>query len=205
MWRQGDHAVIVGMTGSGKTTLAHSLLDRRGHAVMLVTKPDDLPWTGWRTVTTADRISPRKAPKWRLMPAYERAPLQFKRAFDLVWREGSWCLYVDETYHVQNAGLQHHLVKLLTQGRSKRITVVSGVQRPSWVRREVFSESTHVFAFRAGDRRDLQALRDGVSDAFAAVVAELPKFTFAHVDKWDGRITTGTVRDLDSILGSKAA
>lgn len=40
-WRQGEHVSLIGPTGSGKTTLALELLDRRDFVTVLGTKPKD--------------------------------------------------------------------------------------------------------------------------------------------------------------------
>ena len=202
---------IVGMTGSGKTTLAHKLLDERRWRIMLVTKPDDLQWSGWRTVGTVAQIKPRPAEdpgevdrgtSWRLYPPSGRPGPEFRKAFEYVWANGHWCLYADEAYHIQHAGLESELIRLLTQGRSKRISVVCGVQRPSWVSRFVFSEATHLFSFQMGDKRDLKALRDGVGDAYADAVAELERFQFLYLNKATRRMVRGTVRNLTEVLAA---
>jgi energy-coupling factor transporter ATP-binding protein EcfA2 len=211
MWRQGEHVTIIGMNGSGKTTLAHSLLDKRTWRIMLVTKDDDLTWRGWRTVGSVERIRPRPAERpgqadqgtsWRLYPPYTSSAPVFRAAFDRIWADGGWTCYVDEAYAVQHKGLEANLVQLLTQGRSKRISMVCGVQRPAWVSRFVFSEATHVFAFQCGDRRDLKALRDGIGDAFADAASDLKRYEYLYYHKVTRRMVRGTVRTLDAVLAA---
>ena len=200
-WQQGEHVVIVGMSGSGKTTLARALLDRYRHwRVMLVTKPDDLTWRGWTRVRAHEAIDPRRGPAWRLDPSYDEAPGHFRAFLDRAWSEGGWCVYADELYHLQHAGLERDLVRVLTQGRSKRLTVVGGIQRPAWVTRFALSEPRYTFCFRVGDRRDAKALGDGLGKAFQDEVETLGRYEFAFHDKVTGQISRGTSRDAEGVF-----
>lgn len=104
--------------------------------------------------------------------------------FQMIWKQGGWTLYIDETYYVEHElGLHRPLIKLLTQGRSKWITVVLGVQRPAWVSRFVMSEPTHVFNSRLHDQRDIKmiSLMDG--DEYADKVMQLKRFEFEYLDR----------------------
>lgn len=118
----------------------------------------------------------------------------------MAWTEGGWTVYADEAYYLTSLGLEDSLVKLLTQGRSKAISVVVGMQRPAWVSRFALSEPTHVFAFRLGDKRDLRAISEGVSDDLAQAVPELDQYQFAYYHKVTRRLRTGTAQDLEEIL-----
>jgi hypothetical protein len=200
VWRQGEHLALVGTTGSGKTFLARSLLRWRKHVVFLKTKPDDIYWGGWRRVREVKRIDPRQHGHWILDPAFERQWSEFSRAMSMAWTEGGWTVYADEAYYLTSLGLEDSLVKLLTQGRSKAISVVVGMQRPAWVSRFALSEPTHVFAFRLGDKRDLRAISEGVSDDLAQAVPELDQYQFAYYHKVTRRLRTGTAQDLEEIL-----
>lgn len=202
MWRQGEHVAVIGMTGSGKTTLARQLLDLRGPKIMLVTKVDDVSWSGWKTVSTAEAIKPRdKGPwSWRLWPVYERSRAEFARAMAMAWADGHWCVYMDELYHLEEIGLKTPVIKLLTQGRAKKISVVLGVQRPAWVTRFALSEPTHVFSFQLGDKRDLKALADGIGDGYADEVARLERYHYAYYNKQTRETRVGTAASLTEVL-----
>lgn len=168
---------------------------------MLVTKPDDLYWAHWKKIKTVGGLNPREHAKYRLFPNYEDQWGQFAGALMQVWHEGAWCVYVDETYYVEKElGLGPSVIKLLTQGRSKGISVVCGVQRPAWVSRFVLSEPTHVICFRLGDKRDLKALKEGVSDDLAAMVPELGKFEFAYYSKETGELSRGRAENLEEMM-----
>lgn len=200
MWRQGEHVAVIGMNGSGKTTLERTLLEKRKWRVMLVSKPDDLVWKGWTTVTRAKDVNPLRGTSYRLQPPLESARTEFRECLNKVWHQGSWCVVLDELYFLQYLGLERDVVKLLTQGRSKHITVVAGVQRPYQVTRFALSEPVHVFAFTLGDRRDLRALAEGVSDAYAREVSKLKQYEVAYIDKRSRKTQIATSRDLQGIM-----
>ena len=169
---------------------------------MLVSKPDAILWSKWKTVTTAKALKTTDSGGYyRLFPPFERQGLEFRYAFDKVWDEGSWTVYIDEGYYLQHElGLEHTMVKHLTQGRSKHISVVVGMQRPFWINRFALSEPTHIFAFRLGDRRDLRAISEGISGELAAVVPKLDKFQFAYYNKDSEALKRGTAQTLVEVL-----
>lgn len=169
---------------------------------MMVSKPDDIYWSGWHKVKSVAKIDPRKGDKWRLYPDFENQWDEFYRAYEMVWKEGNWAVCIDELYYAEKVlGLGNEVVKHLTQGRSKKISVVVGMQRPAWVSRFALSEPTHIICFRSGDKRDLKAIREGVSEEFADVVPKLGQFEFAYYHKITQRVERGRVSDLARILG----
>jgi hypothetical protein len=156
---------------------------------MLVTKPDDLSYRGWKTVKKASGVAVAGLANsaYRLYPEYEHQRQEFLAAMRRVWSEGSWCIYVDEAYYLEKQlGLQNELIKLLTQGRSKRISVVLGVQRPAWVTRFALSEPSHILCARLGDRRDVTTMAELAGDAWANTLPELPKYQFSYLNKESG-------------------
>lgn len=200
-WAQGQHVVLIGMNGSGKTGVERKLLEYRQHVVFLRTKPDDFLWTGWKTIKDAGKIDPNKYGKWILDPTYELQVPNFLDAFNMAWEQGGWTVCIDEFYHfVKTLKMDFHTIKLLTQGRSKHISVVGGIQRPSWVPRFVLSEPTHVFAFRMGDKRDLDAIADAIDERVAAKVKNLPRYSFVYFNKLTEELQVGDSSTLSAIF-----
>lgn len=111
------------------------------------------------------------------------------------WNEGGWAIYIDEAYYIEHElGLGRNLTKLLTQGRSKRLTIILGVQRPAWISRFALSEPTHILASRFGDRRDIKTMREISGEKYADSLAELERYEFAYINKISGSITNGVTR-----------
>lgn len=209
-WRQGDHLLLLGATGTGKTTVEQALLEYRKAVVVLVTKDDDINWRGYRTVKRASDVDIRKCLKWRLYPDYEHAPREFAAMLDRAWLEGCWCICIDEYFHVQdmqyspkpkvNIKLQQLAEKLLTQGRSKKITIVGGSQRPAWVTKFAFSESRYVVCFRLGLGEDLDKVRKNFGKPFADRVSGLGRFEYAWLDKVSGQTGVGSSKSLGEVF-----
>jgi hypothetical protein len=203
-WQQGQHLALIGATGTGKTYLARRLLTLRLHSMMLVTKPDAVNWDsfGWRTVHRAREIDPAKGFKWRLFPKWERAGLEFVEACQMAWSDGKWCVYFDEGYHIKEVGAEATMVKLLTQGRSKLITVVVGMQRPSWVTKFALSEPTHVFSFRLNLGMDLNKIREECGREMEDAIRGLNRYQFAYLHQETREIQIGRESDVLSLLGA---
>ena len=169
-WEQGQHLVLLGKTGQGKTTLAFDVLERRheqreASVCVFVTKKRDetMAREGWPVIKAwPPPYSVRKKRRVVLWPTYSKASSYprdvrpvFLNAIDEIMDEGNWTIYMDEaSYLVQSIGLRTSMDELFTQSRSNGITLVAGSQRPVWVSRAQVSQPTWVAAFRIGDLDD---------------------------------------------------
>lgn len=201
MWKQGEHVALVGATQSGKTYLANRLLRNRKYRIMLVSKTDRIQWAGWRNIKRVSQIDLRRDTAYRLIPEYAEQAVEFWRAMEMAWLEGGWCIYVDEMYYVQDRlGLSSNIIQLLTQGASKYISVMVGMQRPAWVTKFAVSEPVHVLSFRLGDRRDVKTLVDASgSQELGIMIPRLARYQFAYLNKLSGEVMQGNAKDLVAV------
>lgn len=184
-WKQGEHMVVIGSTGTGKTTLIAQLLQARQNIISLVTKADD-----------SSKLLPNDVPKNRHLkhvsdigrdPRYKRFVVEpdmrnqaseVMVAYSRAWKDGGWCIFTDELYYVeQELKLGHPNRMLLTQGRSKGITVVNGIQRPAWVSRFAISEPTHVLCARM-EGRDVATVAEATSPQLKQIIPTLARYEF---------------------------
>lgn len=78
-----------------------------------------------------------------------------------IWANENTGIYIDEGYMVGNRNPA--LNACLTQGRSKRIQMITLSQRPAWMSRFVFSEADYFQIFRLNDRRDYDTIQSMIS------------------------------------------
>lgn len=188
----------MGHTGSGKTTLATEILERRDYVIMLATKPRD---------TSVDELreSPGNwitAPTWNpeLGSLYDHiiiAPPHgsedrnnqrqaFMTTMRAAYRQEGWALYADEgRYLTDNLKLAQEFETWWLQGRSMGLTVIFATQRPAHVPLEAYSQATHLFLWGDNDERNLKRLADigGVnSRETQRIVSHLPKHDVLYVN-----------------------
>lgn len=203
-WQQGEHIGMIGPTGSGKTTLALSLLEIRKYVVVFATKPKDSTldqlvkrkkfrkirhWrdSGW----WGFGLSPSKYPKRILWPnarsLYSAGKQQrvFREAFELAYDEGNWCIYLDELWMMVNfLKLGFEVRVMLQQARSLGISLVSATQRPAFVPLELYDQSSHLFFWRDNDERNLSRI-SGISwlnaDYVRGTVANLKQHEVLYI------------------------
>lgn len=206
MWKQGQHLVLVGDTGQGKTTLARTLLELRRYVVVLLTKADPLAWPGWRRIHRASQIvaTPGGA-RYSLRPRYDEQHEQAEALFARVWSEGGWCVYIDEGYFVERElDLRDGLIKFLTQGRSNNISMVVSVQRPVDITRFLMSQTQHILCAALSDERDLKTIREITGNrAYADFLTTLKKYEFGYYDRQNRRYQTVTRDTVIAALGGQ--
>jgi hypothetical protein len=123
---------------------------------------------------------------------------------DLVWREGGWCLFIDELYYIQQElKLTQQVTQLLTQGRSNHISVVIGIQRPAWVTRFALSEPSHILCARLGDRRDAKTIKEIIGDSYLTAVEQVAWHKFVWLDKLSAQTEIVDKNNVAERLGGK--
>lgn len=215
-WRQGEHTTLIGPTGQGKTTLGKELLRyreaRRGHIVLVATKPRDrnlmagLRGRGYRRI----RDWPPGArdnrvilwPQYRQPGDDQEQARAIESAFSAIFDQGHWCVYVDELPWLLRIGLDDWLTALWMQGRALDVTVVASTQRPRHVPLAAYSSSTHLFFWRTNDEQDLRRIGGlGVlsSAAIRDTVSALPRYHVCYVDtRGSGELVTTVAPNPDT-------
>lgn len=169
-WKPGEHVALIGVTGAGKTTLLMHLLPLHPFVVAFATKPadetmDKLLDSGYLKIETWRHLDPLRFPRRVLWPDANRLDSEhlqakvFHHALQAIYLERGWTVAIDELWWIENElHLGNEIKKYLLQARSLKISLIAGTQRPAWVPREIYSQSTHLFFWRTNDERDLQNL-----------------------------------------------
>jgi DNA helicase HerA-like ATPase len=156
-----ERTLILGSTGSGKTTLGVWLLSQAPFHIMpyviIDYKRDGLIAGIDRKQKIGLKDIPKEPGLYHLVPN----PVSDDEAVDKwlygIWRRQNVGLYIDEALRIptKKSGA---FETILTQGRSLHIPVISLSQRPVDLTRYAFSEANHVVAFRLTDRRDRESV-----------------------------------------------
>jgi energy-coupling factor transporter ATP-binding protein EcfA2 len=181
VWRQGQHVLISGATGSGKTVLARHIdqmrITRGGHVVVFVCKLTPDPtikqeykgWTVWRKWKKYPAPHENKIlliPDTKGMPAREAVKVQravFADAIDGITQTGHWTVHFDEGLYMCSPSamnMSHDLALLHQMGRSSNISVITLTQRPSHLPLVLYSSASHAFVGRAREATDVKRLAE---------------------------------------------
>lgn len=207
-WAQGEHVAVVGDTGTGKTYLLAQLAKYRTYVVFFRTKLDtsrEPALEGFRYVDSADALNDGRYDKIVLTPKYRQQEKQGAAMLETVWQHGRWCVMIDELFYAdQQLGLRPQIDMLLTQGRSARITMVVGMQRPAYVSRFALSQCTHVFSFRV-EGRDLKTMREAFTNRLAPLIDDdspqaVRGHDFAYFNRARRIVAVGNANQLQRII-----
>lgn len=205
-WKQGQHVVAIGGTGSGKSTLSGELLPRRRLVVVCVSKGMDEIFEGpyFSEYEQINRWNKRKRDDEKLLlrPANQKTIEEtrthktdvFRDCFDsILLKEGHWCIDIDESHYMcERLKLSGEVADLMEQGRSALISVWNNTQRPAGIPLAIYVNSMHGFFFLTQEEYDLQRLsRMGNKHTnvkeLSANIQELDPHEFVYIDK-TGRI-----------------
>lgn len=214
-WRQGEHVLVSGGTGSGKTLLARYLdqirLNAGGSVVVFVCKMQPDPTImryypasqGWVRWTTWKKRPPAGDNKVIFWPKVEgltatQALTVFRReihaALDAISKTGRWTVHLDEGLFITSptyvgaadkVGLMYQLM------RSAKGTMITLAQRPSHMPLTIYSNIDQAFVSRAPNAEDVKRLAnlDGSMPAreLQALINRNGKHDFTWLDIHGGR------------------
>lgn len=208
-WKQGEHVMMVGPTGQGKTTLGRAILPIRQYVVVFVTKDRDPLLVELQEEDNYQKVKefigqPEVAPRQLLAPPLSKGKASmahqrevFEDAMYQAFAAGGWCIYLDELRYVtDNLKLSQDVEFLLLQGRALKISLVAATQRPVKVPLEFFDQSTHLFIWRDNDETNRRRIGGigGVSGATLwSEVAELGQYEFIYLNTRTGSICKSKV------------
>lgn len=207
VWRQGQHVLISGATGSGKTALARHVVEIRarngGHVVVMCMKP-----TEDKTITE-DYKEFRRWKRWRRPASWEKRILLwpdvrkakgdpkiikaiqkdvFTEAFHDINATGRWTVQFDEGLYTVSPtflNMSEELAMSHAMGRSADLTLVTLTQRPSHLPLIIYGSASHVFMGRTREATDQKRLaelgaKEG-SKVLANRISELTQHEFLWV------------------------
>lgn len=179
VWNQGDHLLVTGGTGSGKTRLARELdgirLARGGNVVVFVGKlqPDETirdyykGWTRWKTWHGRPSVTEKRILLWPDVegkPLHEAVPIfrrEFENALHHISKVGRWTVHIDEGLFVsRDLRLGDLLGSMYNLMRSSKGTMIALAQRPSHLPLSIYANISHAFIGRASETADLKRLAD---------------------------------------------
>lgn len=213
--RQGEHITLLGPTGSGKTTLALQIVNKREHVVTFGCKPrdktlDNLIKQGWkRSAIWPVPYRYKKVVLWPPATSMRNRSTQaytFYNAMEDIYRRGGWALYVDEIQYLTDStkqaglGLSGPVQMLLQQGRAMGVTLIGGSQRPRHIPLAFYSQATHLFLWKNADENDLKRLDEigGFPRGLVAdIVRRLNPHEVLYVDKRTSSMVVTKARRLN--------
>lgn len=199
VWHQGQHVLITGATGSGKTQLARELLqirlDRGGSVVVFLAKlqPDETitryykDFTRWKTWKTHPSVVDKRILLWPDVEGKDtdEATVILKREYMHALREiskvGKWTVLIDEglwTTDPQGLGLGKQISAMFQLIRSAHGTMIIAAQRPSNLPLSIYANVSEAFIGRASERDDVKRL--------ASLSTSIPANTLANIIRHNG-------------------
>ncbi|MGI8403365.1 MAG: hypothetical protein ACR2OE_01100 [Thermomicrobiales bacterium] len=155
-----DRVFFVGSTGSGKTTLAKSLLWGLPYVVILDPKhtfslPESWPH-GWHYANAPRRHQDmRDAATLVYRPTYDEILDGCEEFFQWIFARGNTIVYVDEAATISKPrSIGRGYDRNIREGREKGIGIWSATQRPRFIPQVLMTESESFFVFRLRSEED---------------------------------------------------
>lgn len=185
-----NRTTIIGSTGTGKTQWAVYFLSSRDFHlrpwIIFDFKRDKLIAQLGAIEISLENPPPIIPGLYVIRPnPFANNDAALSHYFKQIWANENTGVFVDEGYEIGNKNLAFRA--LLTQGRSKRIEMITLSQRPVWMDKFVFSEASFFAIFNLTIKDDADYVRTYVG---GEQIGWLPPYSpyWFDVEKQDGVI-----------------
>ena len=195
-----QHTVIIGRNGSGKTVRGVWLLAMTQNMdwYCLNHKQDELlcavPSLKHMKVGQIPSKNEHGIFEWQ--PVYQdESDEEFtEELFKDAFKRGNTGIYIDESYMISPKS--KGLIRILTQGRSRKCPVIALTQRPVSVPRVFFTETVYTYVYDVQDNRDVKVIAEFTPQSIINHIGQdcvdpLEKFECVFIDQ--------NIRQLDII------
>lgn len=209
-WKQGEHVLILGPTGTGKTTISSSILEAREWVCVLAVKRKDetlelFKKQGYKVVSkwppdyNAHKFIFWKKPQ-SLTDDLNVQAREIHHALNEMYIAGGWCIYFDEAGYIAGTlGLGRDVGVLLNQGRSAALSIVVTMTRPSSViarvPKEALSMPRHKLIFKYADENEIKACASIIGmewHKMQAIHQSLGKYDFLYISEHGSTVVRNT-------------
>jgi energy-coupling factor transporter ATP-binding protein EcfA2 len=182
--RQDERMMVVGSTGSGKTTLATHLIGLYRNVIAIDPKQTlgsggnrlGKGLAGYAIATTPEELGVvgRRHSLIQYRPDMRHQnPDDWERVYDWIYRRGNTMVYTDEAadvHHYSRAPISYR--RCITSGRELGIGMIHATQRPRGIDRRVMSEAERWAVFHIRDEDDRRFIKSRIGEG------RLPEYGF---------------------------
>ena len=168
-WKHGEHMLIIGATGTGKTYALTDMVINRPYTIVVCTKGTDETlvkrllskrhWVRFRSITDFERRKrwQRNIVFWPDIPTLEHVDdliPQLAALLNYCYTDKHWTIVIDDAEHVSERLQQRQrLQDMLQISRAEGVTMVIISQRPAWLPVAVYDNVTYSLCYLEADEK----------------------------------------------------